>query len=123
VAIRRIRIGLTHEFTEVDPDAVKIDDVQGMVHDYLSVTYRHWFYISLGRSLYKNCCRSWSAIYPLLVNYQSNPKDYYSPLMSTLEDEIAKFPKITFYSKQLSLLKASIIHTPSTPPSTQFDKE
>lgn len=122
MAVNTIRIGFTQQYQEVDDSQLEIGDVVAMIHNYLSIAHKHWFYISLGRGLYKNCCRSWARILPILIEYKGNPQKYYSTLMISIENEIAKFAPNTFYAQQLLLLKKLIKNSPALLSLTQTCK-
>lgn len=90
-------------------------ELVSIVHDiqkYLKRTETKRFYLSITLKYHKRCCKSWARVGLQLQKFLNDPKSHYSLLMSTLEKEIEKFPKKSFYGERLLILHQLIEQGP-----------
>lgn len=74
------------------------------INNYLYHVGHHWIFLTLGRSHFQKCCRSWVRVYTHLDKFLQDPRTNYSLLMIIIEHEKRRFPQGSFYAKKLAEL-------------------
>lgn len=83
------------------------------IQTYLQSYNRRRFFLSVSVKYHKRCCKSWSKVGGDLQQFLCRPQSGYSTLMKNLELEIEKFPKGSYYCKQLMKLVRLLERGPS----------
>ncbi|MBS0290382.1 MAG: hypothetical protein JSS07_10175 [Proteobacteria bacterium] len=97
----------------VKKDDKKLDEIVSGVDNYLFNFGQNRIFLTMGRSYFQRCCRSWSKVTIHLDKFLQDPRANYSMLMITLEHEIKKFPQQSFYAKQLKSLARLVSKGPN----------
>lgn len=83
------------------------------IHLYLFNVSNSRVYSILRRGYLLKCNKSWDLINEALDRFIKNPRDNYSSLKAILEQEQQKFPRHSYYCKQLRALSDYIAMGPS----------
>lgn len=112
MALQSSMHGLSKDVVQAEGDQ-RLSEIIDGIHFYLKHFGQNWLYVSIARSYYLRCSRSWSKVAMHLEKFLYNPRNNYSLFMVVLEHEIQKFPPRSYYGKQLQALQRLIRQGPS----------
>ncbi len=105
MAILSTAYGVNIDYQSVEDCDKELNQIITQVQHYLYNFGQSWFFLALGKSYFKKCCRSWVRVSTHLEKFLNDPRTNYSLLMVVLEHEIDKFPKGSFYAQKLLSLQ------------------
>lgn len=113
MAIISSTYGLHPEMIHYEDCDARLEEIMEQVGHYLYNFGHSWFFLSIGRSYFQRCCKSWVRVSSNLEKFLRDPRMNYSLLMIVLEHEIQKFPAGSYYGKQLRELEKLVALGPS----------
>ncbi|MGD9592339.1 MAG: hypothetical protein AB7V32_07455 [Candidatus Berkiella sp.] len=98
-------IGLNPDIANAQACDEELHHIIDEINHYLYNFGHSWIFLSIGRSHFQKCSRSWARVYVHLGKFLQDPRSNYSLLMTILDHEKQKFPQGSFYAKKLIKLE------------------